>query len=113
MMSLEMIHQMNDEATNKAKKQLKRPYIARCDGDVDVRKAPFIGDYIPDGWRRTGNRFFVDNSGFGAPDEPALTFGQFLDRVKAGYGYALVECGQFQIYIDEYVQIFKERKVKA
>lgn len=45
------------------------------------------------------DEMFVDSSGFGAEDEPALTIKQFYEQVKAGLGYAVIEAGQFQVYV--------------
>jgi hypothetical protein len=49
-----------------------------------------------------GEALFVDTSGFGAPDEPALTLTQFLDELEADKAYALVEVGQFQAYVQKF-----------
>ena len=49
------------------------------------------------------NRFFVDSSGWGQENEPALTTDQFLEKVKAGRYYAIIEAGRFQVYVGEYV----------
>ncbi len=54
------------------------------------------------------NRFFVDSSGWGIEGEAALTINQFLEKVKAGKYYAIIEAGQFQVYVGEYI----ERKTK-
>lgn len=65
---------------------------------------PYFGSYVPAGWvlERT---LFCDASGVGGSHERALTKGE-LERaikhhVKCGheYGYAIVEVGQFQIYL--------------
>jgi len=101
MMDLNSIRAMNEEAEEKARRLRKQPYVAKFDKDVGVRNAPFIGDYVPDGWEVT-ETFFVDASGFGVEGEPALTFQGFLNKVKKGRGYAIVEQGQFQVYITEY-----------
>lgn len=100
-MSLDQINKMNRDAMKKAEQMNVQPYIAKVDGDTGVRNAPSIGDYIPDGWRPT-EKYFVDSSGLGAPGELALTFDQFLTKVKEGYGYAICDTGQFQIYIQEF-----------
>jgi len=65
---------------------------------------PFLGDYEPPGWELV-DRHFVDISGFGSPEESALTISQFMDRIKEGFGYAILEVGQFQAYIGEYKKI--------
>ena len=104
MFSLEQIVAMNNKATKKAKKEGLQPYIAKYNSDEGVKACPRLGDYIPKGWKVV-NTYFVDSSGFGAEDELALTFEQFLKKVKRGFGYALAECGQFQVYINEYKQV--------
>ena len=101
MMSLETIQQQNEIAEQQAREEGIEPYVARYDGDDGVRAAPYIGNYQPEGWTRT-EEFFVDSSGFGGPDEPAMTFEQFLNHVKDGCGYAIISAGQFQVYIQEF-----------
>ncbi len=101
MLSLEEIKRVNTEAMKKAERETEQPYVAKVDGDTGVRSAPNIGDYTPNGWRPT-KKYFVDSSGFGASDELALTFSQFLMKVKEGYGYAVCERGEFQVYIQEF-----------
>jgi hypothetical protein len=75
-----------------------------------LRQIPNLGRYgseTPDGYEEI-DRLFVDKSGFGAPDEPALTFHQFVGKVRtlaAEHGtvyLALVEEGQFQVYVGVY-----------
>lgn len=50
--------------------------------------------------------FFVDKSGWGRPGEPALTIGEFVDMIRPGYGYAVVEEGEFQVHVG----VFKRRR---
>lgn len=104
MYSLEQIRAMNDKATTEAREQGLLPYIAKENGDIGVRSCQRLGDYLPKGWELV-DTYFVDNSGFGSPDEPALTFEQFLKIVKQGYGYAIGEAGQFQLHIHEYKKV--------
>lgn len=104
MLSLEYILAENDKATLKARGQKLEPYIAKCNGDIEVRACWRLGDYTPKGWKLV-DTYFVDSSGFGTEGEGALTFGQFLGKVKNGFGYALGDCGQFQVYINEYKRI--------
>jgi len=101
MMSLEAIRHESEKSAQRAREEGRLPYIAKHDGDQNVTQAPFIGDYEPEGWIPT-EEYFVDNSGFGSPAEMALTLEQFLEHVKEGYGYAITESGQFQVYIQEY-----------
>jgi hypothetical protein len=74
-------------------------YKAICDKDSNVFKCGKVGNTL--GYKRV-NIYFVDNSGFGSDSEPALTANSFLDKVKAGYYYAIISVGQFQVYIGEY-----------
>lgn len=62
---------------------------------------PNIGSYRPKGWSLVTTHF-VDKSGCGRRDEPALTFVQFLGVVQAGFGYAIIEEGLFQVVIGEF-----------
>jgi hypothetical protein len=67
-----------------------------------LRGIPNIGSYRPKGWTLVTTHF-VDKSGLGRRDEPALTFVQFLGIVQAGFGYAIIEEGVFQVVIGEFV----------
>ncbi len=97
-MSLELIKQLSQEAGQQAAEENREPLVAFVDRDEAVFKCPNLGDYVPDGWTLI-ERLFVDNSGFGSPNEPALTAEQFINKVKEGFGYAIIEEGQFQVYI--------------
>ena len=93
----------NDAAYRKARNNHARPYIALEDGDEGVFKMPDLGCYKPDGWE-TSNKYFVDSSGFGAENEPALTIKHFLTLVKKGRGYSIASAGQFQVHINEFTR---------
>jgi len=101
MYSLNTIIALNDEQSKKASDQKLQPYVAESNGDEGVFKCPNFGYYRPEGWNEV-QTFFVDSSGFGREGEPALTVGQFLSKVKEGFGYAITEEGQFQVYITEF-----------
>jgi len=101
MYGIEEINHMNKKAEDRARKNRSKLFVAQTNGDVNIRTAPYIGDYIPEGWRQT-ETFFVDSSGMGGQNEPALTFNQLIAEVKKGYGYALISVGQFQVYIAEF-----------
>lgn len=83
---------------------MKQPLKAKYNHDTEIFKCPNIGDSKPIGFKEI-DRLFVDNSGFGASNEPALTTEQFLAKVKAGLYYAIVAEGQFQIYIGVFEEI--------
>lgn len=117
MMGLADIHAANAAAKRKtergpAAKRLpcvftRRELAQLVDGDVSpFKRIPNFGDYEPKGWEAIGKAHFVDASGFGEPGEPAMPIDEFAALVvghnKLGHGYAIVEAGQFQIYIQEY-----------
>ena len=108
MMSLAQIHSESRKAASKAAKQGKRPFIVEAEDLADWKAGhftplpfPFIGSFVPKGWEVTAE-YFVDSSGFGGPGEPALTIPAFINKLQVGYGYAITEAGQFQVYISEY-----------
>lgn len=103
MMSLEQIEYENKQAEDIAKAQDKQPYVAVVNADTYVKSSPYIGDYRPIGWKQI-DEHFVDSSGLGSSNEPALTFDQFVAKVKEGHGYAIISMGQFQVHIAEFVK---------
>jgi len=105
MYDLATIKALNQEASKKAKKEGRTPFLIESEEDKErIREIPSIGSHIPKGWVLV-QRFFVDKSGLGAKDEPALTFHQFLEKVRIGFGYAIIDEGQFQVYIGEFKNI--------
>lgn len=110
MMDPRVIHENALKAARRAARLKRIPLVIELE-DIPLLSSgkpirggfPFLGDYIPKGWKRTGNSFFVDSSGFGREGEPALTLNQFLQKVKPSLGYAVVEAGQFQVYVAEYI----------
>ncbi len=103
MKGLSEIIKENEEAEEKAKTKDIQPIIAIVNADTRIRSAPYIGNYKPLGWKQIGTHF-VDNSGFGSPSEPALTYTQFLLKIKKGHAYAIISAGQFQVHIAEFVK---------
>ena len=81
--------------------------------DGFVRHIPFLGDYCPDGWQPAQDidDLFVDSSGLGGSNEPALSVGQFIRELEEyhqsgiNYGFGLSQAGQFQVYIRVYVRL--------
>jgi len=103
MMSLSQIHELSDSAARKARRHDKRPYIV-WPGDTERMKSfpfPFLGSYTPKGWKLV-ETYFVDATGLGNSNEPALTIDAFRSKLKPGMGYAIVEAGQFQVVVGEY-----------
>jgi len=102
MMDLETIKRLNDVKGREAEQKGKLPLSILDKKDRKLlQKMAFIGNYRPKGFKVV-NEYFVDNSGFGAIDEPALSFEQFTGKVKEGHAYAIVEAGQFQVWIAEF-----------
>jgi len=118
MMDLQTIRELSNDATARARRAKRQPFISGV--DADLRSLPFLGDYVPRDWKRATvddlgeavdrdsyddeYALFVDISGFGSPDEPAMTFEQlqeFVDR-HPGFGFGLIEQGQFQGYVGVY-----------
>lgn len=124
MMSPQLIREISDHAAYEAAQEDKIP-LSVWHSD-DLRHMPFLGTYVPSGWRAAtwsdieGERprnaryddaegpanILVDASGWGAPDEPALTFEQLASYVgiTPGFGWAIKETGQFQIVVGIYVE---------
>jgi hypothetical protein len=106
MMSLSTIRSMAAEAAEEAAEAGLEPFIVWPSDIERIRIAgrfpfPNLGDHVPDGWELV-DEFMADASGFGAPDEPALTFDQLVDRLKEGKGYAITQVGQFQVMVGEF-----------
>lgn len=118
MMSLETIQQMSDEAGRLAAQRNLQPYVPYNEDDVERmpggekwngrRGFPFpdLGSHQPEGWTDTGESYFVDSSGFGRDDEPALTWQQFNRQIIADIvrsprrlGLGITQVGQFQLYV--------------
>lgn len=105
MMDLRSIRRLSQEAAVKAASKGLTPYIWEEDDKVepDLVYFPFLGTHVPRGWVMV-NTYFVDSSGFGDEDDPALTHEQFLEKLQIGRGYAIIEAGEFQVYVGEFVQ---------
>ena len=102
MMGLQDIKRANREACEVAQRENREPFVAsKLTSFENMRMMPNFGDYRPKGWELVETHF-VDSSGFGRPNEPAMTINEFMKKVKSGRGYAIIEAGQFQIYVGEF-----------
>lgn len=130
MMSLDTIEELSREAGVKAAKHRREPFVVFSASTAfeDLRRSPFLGDYVPRGWRPAtakdvgfttaehgvygsdddGITLFVDSSGMGAPGERALTAEEAtalvvraLDhtRTVGTLGVGITTQGQFQVHI--------------
>ena len=103
MMGLATIKRMSRESAEKAAAAHKEPFMM-WEGDAETFPPfpfPNIGDHRPEGWELVES-LFCDSSGFGSSGEAALTVEQLKERLKPGFGYAIIEEGQFQAYIGEF-----------
>jgi len=113
MWSLEMINEMNAEAGEAAREQEVEPLLLTADEYEGLSTVsavggfPNLGDYadeIDDEHERV-ETLFCDSSGFGSPNEPALTQEQLDGKVKELLGehdellFGIVEVGQFQLHL--------------
>ena len=118
MMSLEHIQHLSKESGRKAAERNREPFEPATRWEISLSfPFPNLGDYLPDGWEPIDDdghekSFFVDTSGWGADDEPALTHRQFLEEARSFYdqcgkegfipGFAITETGQFQLYVSAF-----------
>jgi hypothetical protein len=112
MLDLATIHEMAAEAAQEAAQAGKEPY-EYWDGEPigPPFHFPFLGDYVPQGWRKRDDDMFVDSSGMGADDEAALSVSQLVAEIKRllcatppykRLGFAITEAGEFQLYVGVY-----------
>ena len=110
MFGLETIIAMNKAAGDKAREGSLEPYLLEDPAQLDTMPPfpfPNIGDDSVEVDKRLERitSLFCDKSGFGAPDEPALTMNQLmstLTELLEEHGplrLAIEEEGQFQLYI--------------
>ena len=127
MMSAEYIHDLAVEAAERAQEQGTEPKTFRGLGHdgirAQMRSIPYLGKneddtpFVPEGWTRVDapapramgcekGYLFVDSSGFGRDDEPALSVKEFVQYVydHDDLAYAIVETGQFQVVIATYAR---------
>jgi|SRR3989304_2485919 len=123
MMSLDQIRSLSDEQAKRASAKKREPYVPFSREEVENYPPfpfPNIGSYKPLGWKEINydevgldGPFFVDKSGFGARGEPALTAKDFKDTLLEFYdklegcGFAIIEEGQFQLYVGVFKKVKK------
>lgn len=107
MMDLATLRRMNDAAVAKAKRLRQTPYVIRSTralNNMPPFPFPNIGSFVPEGWREEEDlRLFVSKTS--VDSGPALSTSQLCKRLhelraqNPKYGYAIVDEGQFQLYI--------------
>jgi len=110
MMSIEYIQELANDAATLARHQRLEPQVLAENPflNEDLRSIPNLGDYVPENWELVETHF-VDGSGVGEEGEAALTFRQFVTKVRTViankdeiFGWGLVQQGQFQVYIGQF-----------
>lgn len=106
MMSLETIRRLSQDVAKCAAREGRRPLLIEQEdlpyvADL-IWHIPNLGSYVPRGFTLT-RRLFVDKTGWGADNEPALTFAQFCREITADRAYAIIEEGEFQVYVGEFI----------
>ena len=108
MWSLEVINYLNGEAAREAKRKQKGPTVPTLDEIDNFPPFPFphLGPFVPEGWEQVEDaNWFVDSSGWGRDDEPALSVRRFKNELRAyveehpDHGFGIIEAGQFQLYV--------------
>ena len=87
------------------------PFVYDNIEDIDDGHFPFSAlvdnnhELDSEWWAVNDAKWFVDSSGFGRPNEPALTIDAFVAELRAyvaehpSHGFALIGVGQFQVYV--------------
>lgn len=109
MMSSATIAAIAEEAGEQARNLEYEPYFIEPGHEWEKdRWPPFpfpnLGNYRPRGWKMIDDHM-ADSSGFGREDEPAFTPEQLKRWCEAGYGYGIVECGEFQVVIGKFKKV--------
>lgn len=122
MMGLAEIRAASDSATRRARQRQVLPYQPTAEqlkehaaGHLAPAYIPFMGDYIPRGWRWAQDNegsdlpsLFVDSYGIGSDSEPALSWRKFALEIAADagrYAYGTIEAGQFQRYVARFERV--------
>ncbi len=126
MMSLSAINELSNEMARRAARQRLIPYTFADKAEI-IRAfqigrvcIPNIGSYRPKGWELV-KEHFCDKSGFGRDDEPAMSFDQFKELLLSKQnvvgqptpGWAIIEEGEFQVYVGEFQKKSPQRVTPA
>lgn len=110
MWGLETIRKINHEAAVKAREARLEPTVLESEEQLEdwpPFPLPHLGDACADIDKENERveTLFVDSSGMGAENEPALTINQFKTQLKSLMGeygslkLAIEDQGQFQVHI--------------
>lgn len=107
MYSTATIRSMSDKASRAAARKNRKPYVPYDETEIKQlmpTDLPFLGDHVPDDWEAVGEAKFCDSFGLGTDHEPANSVPQWRTWMQSqpGMGFAVVEAGQFQCYVQAY-----------
>jgi len=108
MLSLSEIMARERQAEIEARIDGKEPYTIESQEELNSMPPfpfPCLGDYIPSGWKAVDDPAFVDSTGMGADDEPAMSVAQFIRWLQIGSSYAITQVGQFQLYVQRFERV--------
>jgi hypothetical protein len=114
MMSLDTIHYLNMEIAVESAAEGLVPYVPFDADEVDSWPPipfPSLGNFLPDGWENTDQHWFVDKTGYGGGDEPALNCDQFKRQLRGyilrhpGDGFAITEEGECQAVVTAFKKV--------
>jgi hypothetical protein len=110
MMDLQTISRLSREQARKAARLHKKPYLFEEEDRGHFPPFPFpnIGSYKPKGWELC-ETYFCDKFGIGG-DGLAMSSEDLIKTLKAGYGYAIIEEGEFQLVVGEFKQVEKPKR---
>lgn len=119
-MNRERIQQLGEEymAEHPGTAGTVEPFIFDAQTEADLEDGeggfpfPIMTDLLlSNNWEPTEQKWFVDSSGFGRDDEPALTMDDFRQQLleyiqqHPNHGFALSGVGQFQTYVTAYRRV--------
>lgn len=114
MMSPEVLRAVNADIAAGAAQKNRVPYVP-FNAEEPEHWPPFpfpnLGSYVPPGWERTEDNWFIDKTGRGRDYELALTWQRFKSLLIAhiadhpDHGYAIIEEGPSQAVIGAMRQV--------
>lgn len=104
MMSLDQIRAASDTMSRRAARNHTQPKVFDEETETsEIFGIPALGYRVPRGWTLL-NTYLVDSSGLGSESEPALTHNGFISLIEGapGYGWGIIEAGQFQVVVGQF-----------
>jgi len=105
MMSTATLSRLNNDVCAKAASKGLKPYVPFDQAEIDAFPPfpfPNLGGFEPEGWEEVG-RYFLDKTGTD-DSGPAMSLDHFKSMLTPGVGYAIVEEGEYQVYIGEFAR---------